>query len=181
MKTLLLNSSYETISFIGFRKLIKLIIKQKVDIVSTWDEEINWVSGKIKLPAVVRMTYYVPRARIRSKFNRVGVFRRDLYQCLYCGIAVTPSKITLDHILPTSLGGESTWLNAASACTDCNARKANKTPEQAGMRLLHQPTIPEITLTTEYILMQPQHPSWADYFSDVERVKRKTHIILPVE
>lgn len=168
MKALLLNSSFEPLSFVPLKRLIKLVVNNKVEIMDFWDEYIHWGAGKMKFPAIVRLKYYVNRPPIRKKFNIRAVFARDMYQCLYCGISLTPSKITVDHIVPKSRGGILTWLNAASSCEPCNTKKANKTPEEAGMKLLKKPYVPEPNLYSEYKLLGEKHISWNDYFTMVE-------------
>jgi len=168
MKALLLNSSYEPISFIPLKRLIKLIVNDKVEIIESWPERISWGSGGMDLPAVIRLKYYIKRPLMKRKFNRKAIFIRDQYTCLYCGIAVTAAKITVDHIIPVSKGGILSWLNAVSSCNTCNSKKSNKTLEEAGMKLLKQPFIPETTLNNEYILIKPKHICWKDYFSNVE-------------
>lgn len=166
-KTLLLDASFSTISFIEFRRLIKLVVRNKIEILSNWDEEIHWESGKMFFPSVVRLYRFVPRIAKKMKFNRKGIFRRDSYLCMYCGIALSKSHITIDHVIPTSQGGENTWRNCVSCCFECNSKKGNRTPEQAGMPLILQPTEPTRSLTSEYILTKPKHNDWADYFPSV--------------
>jgi hypothetical protein len=177
-KTLLLNASYETLSFIPLRKLIKLVVKDKVEILSTWNDEVLvWGFGKMKYPAIVRMKYYVRRMPMKTRFNRRGIFRRDMFMCQYCGVVLSPSKLTLDHVHPVSAGGKSTWENCVTCCLPCNARKGNRTPEQARMALLSRPSAPRKTLDNEYILTRPKHEDWKMYFPLVEHVEQRDHAI----
>jgi 5-methylcytosine-specific restriction endonuclease McrA len=167
LKTLLLNSSYEPLSFIPLRKLIKLIVKNKVEVISSWDNEyLTWCDGKIKHAAIVRLKAYVKRPQARVRFNKRGVFRRDLYQCQYCGEALSSSQATIDHIVPVSQGGKSTFENCCTSCLACNAKKANRTPEQANMKLAMSPVTPAYSIINEYIFIKPEHPDWAPYFVD---------------
>lgn len=165
MKTLLLNSSFEIISFINFRKCIKLYIKGKVEIVSTWDCEYTWEKGRIQHPAVVRMKYYIRRPQMISKFTRKNVFRRDLYTCQYCSDSLTVSSATLDHIVPRSRGGKTIWDNVLTSCLNCNNKKKDRTPEEAGMIPISKPFIPKLTLNSEYKLLEPKHEDWSVYFN----------------
>lgn len=73
-------------------------------------------------------------------FNRKNIFHRDNYTCQYCGKKGLP--LTLDHILPKSRGGKNTWENIVTACPKCNTLKANRTPLEAGMKMLKQPKRP---------------------------------------
>lgn len=84
MRALLLNSAYQGLGFISWKRAIKLIVKGRADLVSTWDQDIGYGSGSMKYPAVVRLNKYIPRHIKKRRYNRVGVFRRDKYTCLYC-------------------------------------------------------------------------------------------------
>lgn len=75
-------------------------------------------------------------------FTKVKVLRRDRHTCAYCGIVFPEHLLTVDHIVPESKGGPLSWTNTCAACRDCNARKADRTPEQAGMPLLFFPYVP---------------------------------------
>ena len=177
MKTLLLNSSYEILAFISFKSLAKLIVKDKVEILSHWkDQSINWISGSIKYPSIVRMKYYVRRNKIHLKFNRTGIFKRDLHRCQYCGNKFPISKLSIDHIIPRSQGGSTSWRNCVSACFSCNNKKGDRTPDKANMQLLQPVTEPTNYIAIEYILAKPKHPDWKIYFDGiVEYVEPKDH------
>jgi hypothetical protein len=147
-KTLLLSSAYEVVSFIPEHKMLKLVAKNKVEIISEWnDDVITWSSGHMFYPSIVRLkepfkrNFYNHKNSVYS-FNREAVVRRDNETCQYCGIKISRSKITIDHIIPKSQGGQSTFTNCVVACHSCNSKKANKTPEQAGMVLLSRPVRP---------------------------------------
>jgi 5-methylcytosine-specific restriction endonuclease McrA len=76
-------------------------------------------------------------------FSRRNVAKRDHSTCQYCGAQPGADDLTIDHVVPRSQGGQSSWTNCVAACLDCNARKADRTPEQAGMRLRKVPSRPE--------------------------------------
>lgn len=174
MKTLLLNNSYEAISFLTLRRLIKLITKDRAEVMDCWDnEEIRWGSGSMKYPATIRMRYYVPSSRLHSRFNRKGVFKRDMYKCQYCGRKSSPARLTIDHVFPKSQGGQTTWKNCVSCCLSCNVEKEDRTPEEADMPLLHRPMTPIRPVVNEYILMRDKHNIWDSYFKhELEVLKR---------
>jgi len=156
--------------------VIKLIVKDKVEVISNWnDEKIRWCSSSIDYPSVVRLKYYRRIGRRKVRFNRLGIFRRDMNTCQYCGIVLHKSKLTIDHILPTSQGGRSSWENCVTCCIECNADKANRIPEEAGMKLLTVPATPVGGLTTEFILTSPKHDDWIMYFPQVEKIEPKIH------
>src|ERR1700676_4169845 len=99
-KTLLLNASYEVLNFIPYRKALKLIVKDKVETISTWDDWVIWGSGKIKHPAILRLKNHVRRNYFNSNFSRKAVVKRDRSLCQYCGKKLTASQITIDHVMP---------------------------------------------------------------------------------
>ena len=141
-KTLLLNASYEVLSFITEKKAFKLLIKEKVEVVSSWNDLVNWGDGKIKHPATLRLKKHVRRNYFNSNFSRKALVKRDRSTCQYCGKKLTASMITIDHVLPRAQGGVTSFVNCVVCCQLCNNKKADKTPEQAGMKLLRKPTHP---------------------------------------
>jgi hypothetical protein len=165
MKALLLNSTYEYIRFISEKKLLKFLSNQnknKIDILSYWDNEYySWGSGCAKLPAIVKLKYHRPWIPKRIPFSRKSIFLRDQYLCQYCGDALT--KPELEHIIPLSQGGKSSWKNCVTSCRSCNNYKGNRTPEQAGMRLLSEPKIPEDSIISDYWDMTVRHKDWPIY------------------
>lgn len=163
LQTLLLNSTYECISFITERKVFKLIAKDKVEVLHYWDEEFHWGRGSSKHPSVIRLKHHVRWIPQKMRFKRAGVFRRDQFICQYCGIALTPSKVTVDHVLPRSQGGDSSWKNCVTSCFECNNRKGDRTPEQAKMKLLNKPVVPVVSIATEYNLLKKKHDDWKLY------------------
>ena len=170
MKTLLLNSSGEPLSFVNFTRLMKLIFNQnygssKVEILANWNDKINWQSGNMKLPATVKLKYYVKNSYRRIKFDRKSVFRRDLFLCCYCGLALTLKEATLDHIVPRSKKGLTSWENCVTACSACNKKKANRTLQETGMKLLNKPFVPNCNmLNQDYYLISPKHEDWKNWF-----------------
>jgi 5-methylcytosine-specific restriction endonuclease McrA len=147
LKTLLLDSSYQVLSFISEKKVMKLIVKDKVEIVEEWQNSfITWSSGKIKHPSVVRLKKHVRRNYFNSNFSRKALIKRDRSVCQYCCRKLTASQITIDHVLPRAQGGITSFTNTVVACTPCNNLKADKTPEQANMKLLRKPTHPSFSM-----------------------------------
>jgi 5-methylcytosine-specific restriction endonuclease McrA len=87
------------------------------------------------------------------------VFKRDNYTCLYCSKLLSTKQITLDHIIPRSKGGVSSFENCATACTDCNTKKGAKMLEEIGMRLAKKPETPEGYLVVS-AYVERWHPNW---------------------
>lgn len=163
MKTLLLNGSYEPMKFIPEKKALKLLVKDKVEVISTWDG-LLYGRQKMKLPAILRLKYQVRWIPSKVKFNKYSLFKRDKYTCQYCGLSnLKEEQLTIEHINPKSRGGKLNWINCVSACFPCNNKKKNRTPEEAGMKLLSKPVIPKLNLRLEFELMKHKHDSWSDY------------------
>lgn len=163
MKTLLLNSTYQPIAFISERKAFKLFVKEKVEVMSSWDKFAHWGRGKMKIPSIIRLKYYVRWIPSRARFNRLALFKRDNGTCQYCGKRFGISDLTVDHIVPSSRGGKTTWQNCITSCYSCNNKKSDKTPEEADMVLLSKPTPPKMRLISEYWQISKHHPDWDIY------------------
>jgi 5-methylcytosine-specific restriction endonuclease McrA len=103
---------------------------------------IRGVSCQLKVPEVVTLTAYDRTPKAHVSFSRRNIFKRDRFTCQYCGIQPGADDLTLDHVLPRSHGGQSTWENCVLACLECNKHKADRIPETAGMRLRKEPVQP---------------------------------------
>lgn len=154
--TLLLNANYEVLAFIEEKRAIKLLLKNKVELLSSWDgKKIIYTGGFIEHPATVRMKYQVRRNPTRLSFSKNIILRRDQYQCGYCEKKLTPNRLTIDHVIPQSLGGENSFLNCVTACRECNQRKANKRLEESGLILKIVPAAP-----TRFLCAYPPQGVW---------------------
>jgi len=108
---------------------------------------VNCPNVKIVVPEVIVCTEYKgvgcgTSLRVRPKFSRRNIFMRDKNQCMYCGKHFEPQKLNIDHVIPKSKGGQSIWTNIVLSCIKCNDKKRDRTPEEAGMRLVRRPQIP---------------------------------------
>lgn len=165
-KTLLLDASYQVISFIPEKKVFKLLIKDKAEILSNWQESINWFSGRIKHPAILRLKNHVKRNYFNSNFSRKALVKRDKSSCQYCSKKLNASQVTIDHVLPRAQGGITSFTNCVVSCQVCNNKKADRTPEQAGMKLFKKPTHPSFSVHYYVSDMQEHwHPEWDDFLS----------------
>ncbi|MEC7522829.1 MAG: HNH endonuclease [Myxococcota bacterium] len=143
MDTLVLTQGYLPHRIVGWQKAILMSFTGKVEVVETYDELIRSVSTALPKPAVVRLTRAIKHREPKVRFSRVNVLTRDDFRCQYCGEQLPARELTFDHVKPRSQGGRTSWENIVSACRDCNGRKGNRTPEQAGMKLLSQPVRPK--------------------------------------
>lgn len=103
---------------------------------------VSTVQNRLRVPEVVSLTRYDGMPSTAVTFSRRNIYKRDRYTCQYCGIQPGSEELTIDHVLPRSQGGVSTWENCVLACVNCNKRKANRTPAQARMPLLKEPARP---------------------------------------
>ncbi len=137
---LVLNQSYEPLNVCHVRRAIVLIYNGKAEMLENGVGFIHSSSDIFPIPSVIKLEHMIKRPRPEIKFTRLGVFHRDNHTCQYCG--QESRELTLDHIIPRYRGGEHTWENVVSACVPCNRHKAGRTPEQARMKLIHQPSRP---------------------------------------
>ena len=140
---MVLNSSYE---FLAIQERwidsLSLVIAGKATAIEHYDAVVRSAKESFQLPAVVVMRYQVRTQRRRRLFdsaNRRVVFVRDGFRCQYCGTQVGLGTGTRDHVVPRCRGGADTLSNVVTACRDCNSRKADRTPDEAGMVLRSQP------------------------------------------
>lgn len=141
-RTLLLSQGYEPLATISWQRAISLLTLGKVEVVEEYDRDIRSAFLVIKMPAVVRLINRFRRGKKAVKFSRHNILARDGWKCQYCGSAVKTNDMTQDHVVPRSQGGTTCWENIVTCCEPCNALKANRTPEQAGMRLRKKPYRP---------------------------------------
>ncbi len=141
-RALVLNATYEPLSVVSSRRALCLMIADKAEMIEADDVVFHSESLEFPSPAVVRLNYMVkaPRRRV-ANVSRRAVFVRDDYRCQYCGSGAD----SIDHVIPRSRGGLDDWDNLAAACRSCNSTKRNRTPAEAGMRLLRPCRAPRST------------------------------------
>ena len=140
LSVLVLNQSYEPLNICRVRRAVLLLYHSKAEMLENGSGFIHSASFDFPVPSVIRLAYVVKRPRPVRKLTRIEIFNRDQYTCQYCGKEAR--ELTLDHVIPRYQGGKHTWENVVSACVACNRRKAGRTPEQAGMRLIRRPAPP---------------------------------------
>jgi len=160
---LVLNATYEPINVCTVRRAVVLLLKEKAEVIERAEWELHSASSTMVRPAVIRLVSYVriPRDTHRRKITRRAVFARDNWTCQYCG---SRSNLTVDHVIPRSKGGGSSWDNIVASCAPCNRRKGDALPRQAGMRLLKQPRTPPATVFIH--VASPTIPvAWQQYLA----------------
>jgi len=140
---LVLNATYEPISVVSVRRAVILLLKEKAELIEAAEAELRAENVSIPMPLVIRLVCYVriPH-RVSLPITRRTVLARDHYTCQYCGKQPPRKDLTVDHIVPRSRGGSTSWENVVTACQRCNARKGNHTPEEVNMRLVSTPVRP---------------------------------------
>jgi 5-methylcytosine-specific restriction endonuclease McrA len=125
---------------------------------------IQAVQFRLRVPEVITLTDYDRLPSAAVTFSRRNIFKRDHYTCQYCGAQPGSEELTIDHVVPRAQGGESRWDNCALACLACNKRKADRTPQQAKMRLRKTPVQP--TWNPLYAAHQQGIESWSKFISE---------------
>jgi 5-methylcytosine-specific restriction endonuclease McrA len=159
---LVLNASYEAINICDAKRALKMIIKGVAYPEKESEYEVRSASVSIRIPHVVRLAEYVKIPRSSVRFSRKNVFLRDQYTCQYCGRRFPASMLTLDHVIPISRGGMTSWKNVVTACKSCNNKKGNRTPMEAGMMLIRKPRMPSLYIHIAKFA-KAYHNSWREY------------------
>jgi 5-methylcytosine-specific restriction endonuclease McrA len=161
-RVLVLNASYEPINVCTVRRAAVLVLKQRAEILERSDWSLHAESFTLPRPVVIRLVTYVriPRDAHSRKITRRAVFARDRWTCQYCGGG--HGNLTVDHVIPRSKGGSSSWENIVTCCAPCNRRKGDLLPKQANMHLRSKPTLPHPTVFVH--VATPRVPSaWQPY------------------
>ncbi len=137
---LVLNQDFSALTVCTVRRAIVLIHLHKADMVESIPERaMRSPSVSFPWPSIVRLRFYVRVPYRRIMLSRRNILRRDGFRCQYCS---GREQLTVDHVMPKSRGGRHIWTNLVAACTRCNNKKGNRTPEEAGMSLYRNPFRP---------------------------------------
>jgi 5-methylcytosine-specific restriction endonuclease McrA len=132
-RSLVLNASFEPLGVVSWKRAVCLLLDDHAEMIAADDAVVRSPSVTMPLPSVIRLRHMVHAPRRRAvPVSRRAVFARDDYRCQYCGERAD----SIDHVVPRSRGGLDVWDNLAAACRPCNTRKRDRTPDEAGMRLL---------------------------------------------
>lgn len=144
-RTVILNGDYTFLNLVDWKRAVRLMVKQKAEVLKFSDTVLRNGEGKVitKVPLVMRLIKIIRMIyRHKVPFSKKNVFVRDKFKCGYCG---SSKNLTVDHIIPTSRGGKSTFDNCMTACKPCNNKKDRRLPSEAKMHLTHQPYTPTIS------------------------------------
>ena len=128
--------------------------------VHDWVKAVNF---HIAVPRIIRLLFYDRLPRGEVKFNRRNIFARDNNTCQYCGKKFSTFELSLDHIIPRTLGGVTSWTNIVCACTKCNVKKGGRTPKQAHMTLIKKPVKPKRNPLLHLHLGHDRYSSWKQF------------------
>lgn len=138
---LVLNADYTPLNTTSFQRGFILVDKGKAEIVKSDDNPIMSGFKSYVRPLIIRLLNYIKYHTKTLKINRNRIYRRDNYQCVYCG---SRKELTLDHVIPKSRGGLNDWTNLVTSCSKCNIKKADRTPDEAKMKMKQEPYIPTL-------------------------------------
>ncbi|MEM6365809.1 MAG: HNH endonuclease [Planctomycetota bacterium] len=188
---LVLNRFYMAIRVVNVRRAMTLLYRECAEVIDTEGEQFvsydfeSWcelsqlasaekqphedylqaVDFELKVPRIVRLTRFDRMPTQAIRFNRKNLFARDDHRCQYCGKAEPTHKLSLDHVVPRSHGGATTWENIVCCCLRCNSRKGGRTPQQARMTLLSHPTKPRFNPMMLESSDDPRYASWKTFLT----------------
>ena len=180
--TLVLNRNWQPINITSVARSLSMVFGGTARVVDPqtyqlydWDDWsvlvprdgepfVQAVTQRFRLPEVVTITGFDRLLMSTVTFSRRNIFKRDRFTCQYCGTQPRRDELTIDHVVPRAQGGQSTWTNCVLACVTCNHRKADRTPDQAQMRLKKQPVRP--VWNPIYSRHSLRLDSWQKFISD---------------
>lgn len=184
-KVLILNRSYQPIHVTSVRRAFSLLYQgiaravngqyQTFDFdswshlsVSVREESVGLVNRVIRVPRVILLVGYdrVPKRQVR--FSRYNIYARDKCICQYCGRKLPRHELNLDHVMPRSRGGTSTWENVVCSCMECNRHKGGKSPQEAGMALVRKPYKPKWTPFMLETFNPTRYREWLPFLTMVD-------------
>jgi 5-methylcytosine-specific restriction endonuclease McrA len=189
-RVLVINSNYQPITTTPFKKAINklwngtaVVVLPPGDDTLVW-QELDWIDWAklvpregesvlaavervFKIPEIIKTMEFGDLPQRRVKLSRRAIYKRDGYTCQYCGKRapknIDVDDLSIDHVLPKAQGGKTSWDNVALACTDCNRKKADRTPEEAHMRLSKQPQMPHYDILQGRLI---RVDSWQHFLGD---------------
>src|SRR6202042_3813609 len=149
---LVLNATFEPINVTAVRRALVLMLKGVAQAEESNASVVHSSSRSVSVPSVIRLLTYRHIPQQSRALSRKNILLRDRNTCQFCARALPASELTLDHVMPRSRGGHSSWENLVACCYECNNRKGDRTPEEAGLKLARRPR--PFTLHTSQQLMR---------------------------
>jgi 5-methylcytosine-specific restriction endonuclease McrA len=186
---LVLNKHYAAVHIVSARRAFSMLYRELAEVIAiendtylsydfdSWREvsiyraqyereHYDWVRCvrfEIAVPRIVRLLGYDRLPRQSVNFNRRNIYARDRNRCQYCGKRFPTNELSLDHVVPKTLGGKTTWDNIVCCCVSCNVRKGGRTPVQARMRLIAEPIKPNRSPVIQLRLNSAKYASWKQF------------------
>lgn len=186
---LVLNKHYLAVRVVNVKRAISLLFRNLAEVIHVEDgqylsydfeswcevselqkefapDEHDWIRTvrfSLAVPRIIRLTIYDRLPRQEVKFNRRNIYARDENRCQYCGKRFPTSELSLDHVVPRSRGGGSTWDNVVCSCLQCNVKKGGRTPKEAFMRLITKPVKPKRSPVINLKLSHSKYRSWKQF------------------
>ncbi|MFH1017189.1 MAG: HNH endonuclease [Pseudomonadota bacterium] len=185
-RVLVLNKVYMPIHVISVKRAFCMLYRGAVKVVDkeyqtfdfkSWaelaavadeEEKLGIVGRMIRVPRVVLLQTYDRFPKRHVRFSRYNIFARDSSVCQYCGKRCPKTELNLDHIIPRSRGGRTTWENVVCCCLPCNRRKGGMNPKEAGMRLIREPARPHWAECLNISLKHPRYREWLPFLNVVD-------------
>lgn len=170
--SLLLNSDWTPLNFVTSIRALNLIFKGKAELIAVGDDLSVWPDGlttpnmRYDSPATIRMLRRIPKSWPVPRFRKRVLFNRDRWKCQYCGVDLDLRSITIDHVVPKSRGGQTSWRNCVASCKRCNTVKGSRMLSESGLKLIKQPTDPNVQHFWEVhqVNRQSWHRDWHVFF-----------------
>lgn len=186
---LVLNKYYAPIHVTSVRRAFGMLYGKLAEVISVEDDEylsydfeswrevsefrakyerhrhewIRCVRFEIAVPRILRLLVYDRLPQQTVKFNRRNIYARDRNRCQYCGRRFPTTELSLDHVVPRSIGGKTTWGNVVCCCVACNVRKGGRTPDRSGMKLIVKPIKPRRSPVLQLRLTSARYASWKQF------------------
>jgi len=168
---LVLDSNYRPIGFKSWQDAVKNVWEDRAIVIKEDEsgKKLHSPSFEMGMPRVIRVrNAWVKRKKTAVPFSRRNIYIRDNGECQYCGKHLKTDEYTLDHVIPRSQGGVSSWANLVLSCVRCNKHKAGQTPQQAHMPLLNKPVVPKVddpkyNFKLHIRTLRPEWKEWADW------------------
>lgn len=165
-RVLLLNQSGEPLTFIHWTRALTLLFKGRAQPLEYFENvEVHSEKTAVQVPSVIALARYVvmPQRGRTVALSKRNLMLRDKCECQYCSQHLRTDTATIDHVLPQSRGGRNSWKNTVLSCKPCNNKKGNRTPAEAGMKLLHKPWTPSRVLLLQQTAIQENVEAWKPY------------------
>ena len=156
------EGQYANYNFDSWREISEL----KASFKTPQEDWIRSVNFEIQVPRVIRLLTYDRLPKQTVRFNRRNIFARDANRCQYCGRRFPTSELSLDHVIPRSRGGETSWENIVCSCVKCNVKKGGRTPHEASMQLVRPPVRPKRSPLLSIKLGNPKYESWKTFLDN---------------